>query len=204
MIVGNYLGKIVSLKEVPTSSPTAHIQTLREAKFTCACCGFRSRPSRAVPNGYMHVMRFKKAPTVFCWLCAGTRLLGSTVNNVPMGLLIYAPSWSQKNVTDLVRISKGAVLMQHQLPEFIVNKAHSVLTRLRSYDFVTDNDLHEFFEGTAGSTREVADLMLTAQPQIIKHYPKLFRHIRFLPSADVFSDVIKYYIAANPREFQYL
>jgi hypothetical protein len=139
-----------------------------------------------------------------CAMCAASVTIGRKVmGRNDYGKLIYAPELSQKNVSDIVRITIATNLLPpDSIPKVIRQNSKTLFDGLMSEQYLLDGDVFPFFEGSYGNLEDLADICRYATPKVKDKYASLFKDIRFLPDIEAFKGPVQFWLKANPQFFQ--
>ena len=203
MVVGHFVGKLKDIDSFNLPLTKKLMTVLISHDFTCSVCSFKSRPSEAILTGYMLPLPTSKGFDVFCALCAGARMLGTTHRKNELGKLIYAPNMTQRNISDAFRVCSGLALMGlNKVSVVRMSRANRILDELKSPQMMVDSNVNPFFADDKGSTLPLGELLSYCGQRTQSEYHKLVAGIRFLPETKVYEPVISYYLNANPEYFQ--
>lgn len=172
------------------------VKLLKEKRYTCECCGFKSRPHRDHLSGYMELVNIDGRITCLCALCASSQKLGRTVEGSDQhGLIIYLPQLTQGQLTNLVRICHVSAVCN--LPSRDATK--KILGELNQHT-VTE-DIYPFFT-SHGGLQSMVEALRFQTPKTKQHSNELFGGLRYLPNRMEYWTIYEFWHLANPSHFE--
>ena len=94
---------IGSLDNKPSKN---EFRLMAKREFTCACCGFKSKPTKSIPSGGMEFMVYQGSAYLLCLMCIQSQYIDRPIVQEGIlnhGRLAYCPTLSQGQVVNLYR-----------------------------------------------------------------------------------------------------
>ena len=165
-----------------------------ESKFTCACCGFSSRPHIQIQTGYMMNVNGE----CLCLLCAASQSLSSKIfDSYHHGKLIAINGITQSHASHIYRTLVGESLGGGRF----LDKARTIENEIFSSEFFLDSWYQDIFSGTQGDISVLADVYLNASRKVEVNYDELFESVAYYPDPKLFRPVINFWRSANKNYF---
>lgn len=163
---------------------------LKQARFTCACCGYQSAPSESVLSGFMQVVNKE----VLCAICASALQLQRPVRNLSNhGFVIMASDLTQSEVTRLSREIGFAILSGDSTRR---ERAETVFEQLLESE-ITYSDFQFLTKDEPQTCAEMAVGLSVIGSLDRNEYAKYFKDLRYVPSFAAFSHIYEYWLKTS-------
>lgn len=159
---------------------------LKGKKYTCECCGLKSRPHRDYPDGYMEVFEHEKEKYCLCAMCIQSQYLARTMDGMPNhGLIIYCPTLSQGQIIRLAQMTYVARLRKNKL----YSSTNSLIEMITSELIAPVEKIIPDFN--TGDVKEFAEIYDYLSPKIKSS--DLLDGLRYWPNEMVYAKQIKFW-----------